>query len=371
MKEKQTSHEISARASFYRFLPLKEQVNLFAAVFFTFAPVALLFGARFYPHRSWHEVLAFTLFSGLIAVGWAFSFIRNIKFLLFVIPSHITISVLLGMAFGRPTTSVEGLGSVLLIALGYGLFIKFIDGEGAKSFRLQTEMALAQQIHSDLVPPINRTTSQLELLGKSVPSSAMGGDLLDVFEENGKVGLYIADVSGHGVQAGVVMGMVKSAIRMQLLSSGRLDSLFNNLNQVVLQVKKPELFVTFASMWFDGSPSVEYSLAGHLPILHYHRESGTLRKLSNKHLPLGVLSEETYRSETVGFSPGDLFVLLTDGLTEVLDDDGREFGEDQIKALIIENADKPLSELYRTMMRTLGRFGKQMDDQTLLLARVL
>ena len=166
------------------------------------------------------------------------------------------------------------------------------------------------------------------------------------------------------------MGMLKSAIRMQLFTPSPLDSLLSNLNQVVLQVEKPETFATFACMRFDGSPSAEYSLAGHLPILHHHRGSGTLRKLSNQHLPLGVLAEQSYGSETVKFSRGDLFVLLTDGLTEVMDNDGRQFGQEQIEALITENADKPLPELYTTVMRAVGRLAEQSDDQTLLLARV-
>ncbi len=370
MNETPASQVRSARASFYHFLSSKSQAKLFLAVFFTFAPVALLLGSRLDPQRPWYEVLTFIVFSGMIAVGWAFSFIRNLKFLVIVIPSHIMMSVLLWTFFDRPTFSVEGMGSVFLIALGYVFFINFFNTEGAKSFKLQTEMTLAKQIQVNLVPHIDQRASKLELFGNAVPSSAMGGDLLDVVEENGAVGLFVADVAGHGVQAGVLMGMIKSAIRMQLLTSSSLESLLNNLNQVVLQLQKPELLVTLACMRFDESRRVEYVLAGHLPILHYQRGGGAVGKLSKRHLPLGVLSKETYGSQSVEFSRGDLFVLLTDGLTEVVDNAGQQFGNEQIEALILENAEKPLPELYETIMTAIGEFGKQVDDQTLLLARV-
>ena len=372
MKEIHAEQEYSA--SFFRFLSTKSQIKLFTAVFFSFAPVALLSISSFVEQRPWYEILLLMVSAGLFAVGWAFSFLRNLRFLIFVIPTHVMFLGLVGYLSSHDIIqirgSIEGMGCVLLIALGYFFFINFINSEGAKSLRLQTEIGLARQIHSNLVPAIARTTQQLELFGKSIPSSEVGGDLLDVFEDHGKLGLYIADVSGHGVQAGVLMGMVKSAMRMRLLNSSDLGSLLNDLNQVVFQVKRPEMFVTFACLQFDGSSSAQYTLAGHLPILHYQSASGTVNRLDRPHPPLGVLVEQIYGSQTVQFSSGDLFILLTDGLTEVWDSADQEFGAERIEELIIENADKPLPQLYKTIIDAVQRHGTQMDDQTLLLARV-
>ena len=372
MKDTRADQEYST--SFFRFLSTKSQLKLLTAIFFSFAPVALLSMSSFAEQRPWYEILLFMLSAGLFAVGWAFSFLHNLKFLILVIPTHVMFLGLVGYLSShdiiQTRMSIEGMGCILLIALGYIFFINFINSEGTKSLRLQTEIGLAKQIHSNLVPAIARTTQQLELFGKSIPSSEVGGDLLDVFEENGKLGLYIADVSGHGVQAGVLMGMVKSAMRMRLINSSDLGSLLNDLNQVVFQVKRPEMFVTFACLQFDGSSSAQYTLAGHLPILHHQSASGTLHRLDRPHPPLGVLVEQNYDSQTVQFSPGDLFILLTDGLTEVWDNADQEFGAERIEALIIENADKPLSQLYRLIIDAVQRHGTQMDDQTLLLARV-
>ena len=374
MKESQTPQVRSA--NFYQYLPVKSQLKLFTAIFFTFAPVGILSVSGFAEQRSWYGVLVWLAISGAYAVGWAFSFIRNLKFLFVVIPIQIMGALFLAellpsdFGFERMRFGVEGMACVGLIVLGYVFFISFINGEGAKTLRLQAEMALAQDIHSSLVPPIVRTAAQLELFGRSIPSSEMGGDLVDIFDGNGKLGLYVADAAGHGVAAGVVMGMVKSAIRMKLRTSDTLGSLLNDLNQVVCQLTRPEMFVTLTCLRFDGSSSAVFAGAGHLPILHYDHESGTVRKLASEHLPLGVSTDEQYASRTIQFSEGDLFLLMTDGLTEVLDSDDRELGPDRIEALLIENAQRPLTEIYSSIMDAVEQHGPQVDDQTLLLARV-
>ena len=144
---------------------------------------------------------------------------------------------------------------------------------------LQAEMSLARDIHATLVPPVDRTVQQMELFGRSRPSSAMGGDLLDVVEADGRMGL------------------------------------------------------------------------------------------PNQHLPLGMFDNADYGSQTVNFDPGDVFVLLTDGLTEVENQSGEEFGHRQIEALVTEHATASLPELYRLITSAARQFGKQVDDQTLLLVR--
>ena len=182
---------------------------------------------------------------------------------------------------------------------------------------LETEMSLARDIHATLVPPVNRTVQRMELFGQSLPSGAMGGDLLDVVEADGKMGVFVADVAGHGVKAGVVMGMVKSALRTQLLTPTTMTALLSNLNQVLLQHDNPAMFTTLACMRFTDMSTAEFSLAGHLPILHYRCQKHMISQLPNEHFPLGMFDNAEYGSQTVTFGPGDIFVLLTDGPPDV------------------------------------------------------
>jgi serine phosphatase RsbU (regulator of sigma subunit) len=102
-------------------------------------------------------------------------------------------------------------------------------------------MALAAEIHRVLVPTIDIKSDGFEFYGRSLPSGEVGGDLVAVFQTDRGWIAYIADVSGHGVAPDVVMGMVKSAARMQLSSTEESAALLEHLNSVLIPIKKPEM----------------------------------------------------------------------------------------------------------------------------------
>ena len=327
----------------------------------------------------WYESLAWMAGSGIIAVSYAYTSIRNPKF----IPAAVFLNLLIIYILNTFFTSLGGsgtgvvmrvnlqwLGFILTIVLGYIFFVSFIRGEGAKSIRLQTEISLAQELHTHLVPEISLASSQIEVYGKSVSSNEVGGDLIDVIEKDGKFALFIADVSGHGVKAGVLMSMVKSSIRMKLLDSDDLGSLLKDLNQIVCQMKTPEMFVTLACFQLDGRHKSQFSLAGHPPILHYSSRTKTVNELPNQHLPLGVLPDYSFSVETLNLSSGDLLVFLTDGLTEVENKSREQFGLERISEIVRRRAEQSLPEIYSSIMSAVQAFGQQQDDQTLILARI-
>jgi len=336
-----------------------------------------------YQH-PWQYFCILVAFSGAVGAGWAFCLIRNLKYLPLVIVVQIFFFPAL-LRFLPPQAisgtqavidsqilasrlALDGAGGGAAIVLGYVLFIRFIQTEGIEQLRLRTEIALAQEIHESLVPPISVQTDRFAVYGESIPSGEVGGDLIDTFEND--KGFYIADVSGHGVPAGAVMGMVKSAIRMRLRSADALDTLLNDLNQVLFQLTKPNMFVTFAGIRCDDSSQAEFCLAGHLPILHYRNEAEEIDRLSSKHFPLGMFEDHVFTTERVRFSSGDVLVLLTDGLTEVSNDEGEDFGIEGIEKVVLQNPGRPLDELHASIMGKVKQHGSQSDDQTLLLIRV-
>src|SRR5262249_23323001 len=99
-----------------------------------------------------------------------------------------------------------------LITLGYMFVVTFVSTEAAKYFRVEAETELAEHVQAELVPPIDMITSGLEICGKSIPSKTVGGDLVDAVLFGGELTCYLADVSGHGIGAAVLMSMVKSAV---------------------------------------------------------------------------------------------------------------------------------------------------------------
>lgn len=265
----------------------------------------------------------------------------------------------------RGRLTLDGVAIILAISVGYVCFVYVSITEGMRYFRVHTEMALAAEIHHVLVPAIDTKTNDFDFCGRSLPSGEVGGDLIDVFQNNRDWIAYIADVSGHGVAPGVVMGMVKSAARMQLSSAEKTDALLAHLNSVLLPIKKPETFVTFAYLAWDGE-RLEYSTAGHPPILHYHATTGEISEVACPNLPLGMFQGKPFVSGSVQCAPGDLFLLVTDGVLEVTNSRQEEFGLAGVKAVISAHSSNPPSVILQAVLNATSRHGHAADDQSLL-----
>jgi sigma-B regulation protein RsbU (phosphoserine phosphatase) len=252
--------------------------------------------------------------------------------------------------------------------LGYACFVYVTVTKGRRYGRVHAEIALASEIHHVLVPAIDARIGDFEFNGRSLPSGEVGGDLIDLFENNGSWIAYVADVSGHGVAPGVVMGMVKSAARMQLSSGVGSAELLERLHCVLFPMKKPEMFVTFAYLAWDGK-RLEYSLAGHPAILHYHAATQEIFELACPNLPIGMFEQQRFTSSFVPCAPGDLFLLLTDGLLEVANAQDEEFGPSGVKAVMSACASKPVNVLVQEVLQGARRHGHVTDDQFILVVR--
>src|SRR5262245_270984 len=234
---------------------------------------------------------------------------------------------------------------------------------------MSTEIALARDIHATLVPPVATATPRVELRGASYPTTEVGGDLLDVVPGDDADTVFVADVSGHGVPAGVLMAMIRSAIRVRLRAGAALDELVRDLNWIVYESTEPRLFATFVAMRF-GAGGVEYAIAGHPPILRVRAADGGVDRLETEPPPLGILPAHPFTARRVDAAPGDVFVLFTDGLTEVRDRNGNMLGEDGFVELVRRHAHRPLAELQTALFDAVRAFGAQDDDQTLLVVRL-
>lgn len=266
--------------------------------------------------------------------------------------------------------NADALSIIASLGLGYACFVYASIVEGRRYFRAHAEIALAQEIHQVLVPPIQTTLGGFEFYGRSVPSGEVGGDLIDLAGAEGKWVAYLADVSGHGVAPGLVMGMVKSAARMLLRAGDNGQQLMPHLNEVLYPLKKPEMFVTFCFVAAnDGSLYV--GLAGHPPILHFSLRTKQVTEITSPNMPLGILPEGEFATADLTAEPGTLFALYTDGFLEVADAKGEEFGAARLKAELQRHATQPLETLYRALTAAVAQHGVQFDDQSILLIRKL
>jgi sigma-B regulation protein RsbU (phosphoserine phosphatase) len=167
------------------------------------------------------------------------------------------------------------------------------------------------------------------------------------------------------------MAMFKSAMRSQLMLKRDPQELLADLNDVILDLKRSSMFITCAFLAYQADETLQFALAGHLPILHYRHAHAAVDELSLSHLPLGIFEQQRYRTATVRFHAGDLFALVTDGLTEVFDTRDSEFGLERLKEVIAANGEKPLRDVFAAVIARARQHGPQTDDQSLLLIRSL
>jgi hypothetical protein len=266
---------------------------------------------------------------------------------------------------------VDAIGILVGIAFGVRFLLFFAGTEGVASVRMQTELSLAHGIQATLVPTVSFQNASFELYGKSIPSTEMGGDLIDVIESDGELVAYVADVSGHGLPAGQLMGMLKTAMRLALQFRQMPVATLESVDRVLEDLKEREMFATLALLRFGGSSEVEYALAGHPPILHYRHGSSDTVQLSMEQLPLGLIPGGSYASKRVIYSPHDLFLMVPDGISEVANARDEEFGLTRLQELLARNATRALPEIWDLIMHEVRQHGLQQDDQSLLLLRVL
>jgi sigma-B regulation protein RsbU (phosphoserine phosphatase) len=260
--------------------------------------------------------------------------------------------------------------AILLMGAAYALFITLFSREGRRFGSVQTEIRLAQEIHRTLVPPLAGKGDGLEWLGRSEPSGAVGGDLVDVVHARSGWWGIVADVTGHGVGAGLVMGMFKTALRAHVDAAQTPSDLLERINRTLAPLRQPNMLVTVACLRRRSATEIEYAFAGHPPMLHLSSNSAPPAWVGEPQLAIGIVDEARYDTGVVTVSRGDVLLVVTDGLLEVFDRRDTEIGPDGIlRAITVGPADASLDDLQRRVFDACRRHGTQDDDQTLLLIR--
>ena len=254
--------------------------------------------------------------------------------------------------------------------VGYFCFVYASVSEGRRYFRAHAEIELAREIHQVLVPTIDTKLGGFEFYGRSSPSAEVGGDLIDLAGTDEKWVAYLADVSGHGVAPGLVMGMTKSASRMLLTAGESSERLMPRLNEVLYPLKKPDMFITFCSVSANDG-SLRVGLAGHPSILLYSPRTNAVTQVECPNMPLGILPEGEFATSEVVAESGTLFAMYTDGFLEATNATGEEFGVRRFEAELQKHGKEPLEAICGAIYESVARHGAQFDDQSMLLIRKL
>lgn len=262
----------------------------------------------------------------------------------------------------------DAIGVMLATFIGYTCFVYASITEGVRYFRVHAEIKVAQEIHQVLVPTIDAKMGAFEFYGRSSPSGEVGGDLIDVAGTPENWVAYLADVSGHGVAPGLVMGMAKSASRMLLSSGAGSEALMPRLNEVLYPLKKPDMFITFCFV-AASAEGLRVGLAGHPSVLRFSGGTGEVTEIECPNMPLGIVPEGAFTISRAEAESGTMFALYTDGFLEATNKKGEEFGVKRLIGELKVHGRKPLAEICDEIKASVARHGAQFDDQSLLLVR--
>jgi phosphoserine phosphatase RsbU/P len=232
---------------------------------------------------------------------------------------------------------------------------------------IRKELEIAQRIQSSILPSSFPTSKSFRIVARYCPMSAVAGDFYDfILASDREAGLFIADVSGHGVPAALIASMVKLAAATHRDDADNPSFLLHGMNTILCGNTHSQ-FVTAAYVYLNATTQeLRYSAAAHPPMLLLR--NGEIVEISENGLMLAAFSFATYTTVSHSIRSGDRLVLYTDGLLEAADIHQEEFGCQRLHSLVRETANLPQAEAADHIISSIQQWSAtQNDDLTLLL----
>jgi serine phosphatase RsbU (regulator of sigma subunit) len=248
------------------------------------------------------------------------------------------------------------------------------NGELEKSQkRMETELEIARLLQTAMLP---RLPSHPSYTGRAmmVPAQGIGGDFYDFFaiSEN-KIGLVIADVSGKGVPAALFMAISRTVLQSSARDHRSAGDCLAQANAILCEQNPLDLFVTvFYGILDVETGELSYANGGHIPpvIIRHGGQINLVPRTGG--MAIGVLADLSYAEGKVMMQPNDTLFLYTDGISEAMDPDGREFSDERLLASLAKSHQQPLERVFSTVTDAVHAFAQgapQSDDITCLALR--
>jgi len=250
--------------------------------------------------------------------------------------------------------------------------------------KMAKEIEVASQIQKTLLPRNLPALQGMEVDSFYRAASLVGGDLYDMFPvDDERYCCVVADVSGKGVPASLVMSMLRTVIQIHARDTASAREILLPVHEYLSDNIPPGMFITVLLALLDARASkLSFVSAGHNPILHYQAATHRVSKINPAGMPLGVpvtlgkSFAETLEELELILKPGDVILLYTDGITDTTNRDGVQFGTERLERFLIEKGrdfeSSPIAKLARALVDEIDNFSgftKQNDDITFLLLR--
>ena len=339
----------------------------------------------------WRDVLAYLMsliippvFIATAAVCWRRGF-QPAHFFLIAFFCVASATVIGGLAFFALvpysfltifSTQIGSAFEVILLQLALADRINTLQREQNK---IRHALTLASEVQQNLLPKMDPQIQGLDIAGRSTYCDETGGDHYDYLlhepSVNGRIGLVVGDVSGHGISSALLMASARAFLRQRSAMPGSAAEVVSDVNrQIALDVEESGQFLTLFYCEIDvREKNIRWVSAGHDPAIVYDRESNSFTELAGRGLALGIFSEFVYETHERRMKPGQIVLIGTDGIWESHNQRGEMFGKERLKAVIHDHSHKTAEEIVDAVIREVKNFSyprELEDDVTLVVVRV-
>lgn len=323
-----------------------------------------------------NNVIAIAFFAGLL--GWVFR--PGVK------PSREVRTVRVGalsVSLAAVADNLRGIGALKfsgpdLEPFGFTVFIaclavvaiRRVLGDAQRLVAIDRELNIARQIQSSILPQAMPLLAGLTIAARYRPMTAVAGDFYDFLEVDAhRLGILVADVSGHGVPAALIASMIKVALAAQRDHADSPSAVLRGMNQTLCGQLAGQ-YVTAAYLFLDlRARTMRYAAAGHPPMLRSSRGPGRVDEVLHNGLLLGFIEDAPYEEAEYPLRGDDRFLLYTDGLIEGQNAADDFYGLERLKASLAQSADLQPHAVTDRLLSTLDTWSGQPpgDDLTLVL----
>ena len=262
--------------------------------------------------------------------------------------------------------------ALFVFSLGW-ITVEKVAADERRLLSIENELAVARKIQASILPAGIPNQKRLQILAAYHPMTAVAGDFYDFIPVDGhRLGVLIADVTGHGVPAAMIAAMVKMAVQTVVPAAKSPSDVLQGLNRM-LSGQPSDHFVTAAYLFVDTEGhTARYSAAGHPPLLL--TRNGTFQRIESNGLVIGVLPNAEYPVREIALSPGDRLILYTDGVVEPENANGQSFGDFRLEQVVLDSCSLPPSGLVDRLLSEIRSWRPpsigQTDDITLVVMDV-
>ena len=240
-------------------------------------------------------------------------------------------------------------------------------------YRLREEMRVAYDIQMKLLPSTFPKIKGYDIAGKSIPAKDVGGDYFDFIEiDENRIAFCLGDISGKGIPAALLMANLQATLRGQALMNISCKQTIDFSNKLLHNSTDFNRYATlFYGILNTNENEIIYCNAGHnVPVLLDYNLNSI--NLDSGGIVVGALPDYEYQETCLKFDIGNLLVLYSDGITEAMNKNEEEFGEERLQNVVKQNKDAASGDLINIIMSSVNEFAEyspQMDDMTVVVIK--